>query len=99
MSDINENSSLSSESFLQGNSTEYLENLQANFSKNTQDLDPQWQKFFNTIGDVNLEGQTGPSWTRPDWPLVNYEEFETNIDLEKSYDTLFEMIWFHFFLD
>ena len=85
MSDINENSSLSSESFLQGNSTEYLENLQANFSKNTQDLDPQWQKFFNTIGDVNLEGQTGPSWTRPDWPLVNYEEFETNIDLEQNH--------------
>ena len=85
MSDINENSSLSSESFLQGNSTEYLENLQADFSKNTQDLDPQWQKFFNTIGDVNLEGQTGPSWTRPDWPLVNYEEFETNIDLEQNH--------------
>ena len=85
MSDINENSSLSSESFLQGNSTEYLENLQANFSKNTQDLDPQWQKFFNTIGDVNLEGQTGPSWTRPDWPLVNYEEFETNIDLKQNH--------------
>ena len=85
MSDINENSSLSSESFLQGNSTEYLENLQANFSKNTQDLDPQWQKFFNTIGDVNLEGQAGPSWTRPDWPLVNYEEFETNIDLEQNH--------------
>ena len=85
MSDINENSSLSSESFLQGNSTEYLENLQANFSKNTQDLDPQWQKFFNTIGDVNLEGQTGPSWTRPDWPLVKYEEFETNIDLKQNH--------------
>ena len=85
MSDINENSSLSSESFLQGNSTEYLENLQTNFSKNTQDLDPQWQKFFNTIGDVNLEGQAGPSWTRPDWPLVNYEEFETNIDLEQNH--------------
>ena len=85
MSDINENSSLSSESFLQGNSTEYLENLQASFSKNTQDLDPQWQKFFSTIGDVNLEGQTGPSWTRPDWPLVNYEEFETNIELEQNH--------------
>ena len=85
MSDINENSSLSSESFLQGNSSEYLENLQTNFSKNTQDLDPQWQKFFNTIGDVNLEGQAGPSWTRPDWPLVNYEEFETNIDLEQNH--------------
>ena len=85
MSDINENSSLSSESFLQGNSTEYLENLQTNFSKNTQDLDPQWQKFFNTIGDVNLEGQTGPSWTRPDWPLVKYEEFETNIDLKQNH--------------
>lgn len=85
MSDINENSSLSSESFLQGNSTEYLENLQTNFSKNTQDLDPQWQKFFNTIGDVNFEGQAGPSWTRPDWPLVNYEEFETNIDLEQNH--------------
>ena len=85
MSDINENSSLSSESFLQGNSTEYLENLQTNFSKNTQDLDPQWQKFFSTIGDVNLEVQTGPSWTRPDWPLVNYEEFETNIDLEQNH--------------
>ena len=85
MSDINENSSLSSESFLQGNSTEYLENLQTNFSKNTQDLDPQWQKFFSTIGDVNLEGQAGPSWTRPDWPLVNYEEFETNIDLEQNH--------------
>ena len=85
MSDISENSSLSSESFLQGNSTEYLENLQTNFSKNTQDLDPQWQKFFNTIGDVNLEGQTGPSWARSDWPLVNYEEFETNIDLEQSH--------------
>jgi 2-oxoglutarate dehydrogenase E1 component len=85
LSDINENSSLSSESFLQGNSTEYLENLQTNFSKNTQDLDPQWQKFFNTIGDVNLEGQAGPSWTRPDWPLVNYEEFETNIDLEQNH--------------
>ena len=85
MSDINENSSLSSESFLQGNSTEYLENLQTNFSKNTQDLDPQWQKFFSTIGDVNLERQAGPSWTRPDWPLVNYEEFETNIDLEQNH--------------
>jgi len=85
LSDINENSSLSSESFLQGNSTEYLENLQTNFSKNTQDLDPQWQKFFNTIGDVNLEGQTGPSWTRPDWPLVKYEEFETNIDLKQNH--------------
>ena len=85
MSDINENSSLSSESFLQGNSTEYLENLQTNFSKNTQDLDPQWQKFFDTIGDVNFEGQAGPSWTRPDWPLVNYEEFETNIDLEQNH--------------
>jgi len=85
LSDINENSSLSSESFLQGNSTEYLENLQTNFSKNTQDLDPQWQKFFDTIGDVNFEGQAGPSWTRPDWPLVNYEEFETNIDLEQNH--------------
>jgi len=85
LSDINENSSLSSESFLQGNSTEYLENLQTNFSKNTQDLDPQWQKFFSTIGDVNLERQAGPSWTRPDWPLVNYEEFETNIDLEQNH--------------
>ena len=93
MSDINENSSLSSESFLQGNSTEYLENLQASFSKNTQDLDPQWQKFFSTIGDTNLEGQTSPSWARPDWPLVNYEEFETNIELEQNQPTTSSLYW------
>jgi len=88
LSDINENSSLRSKSFLQGNTTEYLENLHIKLSENAQDLDPKWYEFFKTIGDDTLDVEkkiSGPSWARADWPPVNYEEFETNLNFEHNH--------------
>ena len=82
---MNKNSSLSSKSFLQGNTIEYLENLYTKLSENTQDLDPKWHEFFKTIGSEPIEGKEKtprPSWARADWPQVDYKEFETDIALE-----------------
>ncbi|MFZ2871024.1 2-oxoglutarate dehydrogenase E1 subunit family protein, partial [Zavarzinia sp.] len=56
-------------SFLNGANSVFIEDLLARFQKDPASVDPSWARYFTAIGD-NLAAPTGPSWQRPDWPIV-----------------------------
>ena len=56
-------------SFLNGANSAFIEDLLARFQKDPNSVDPSWARYFSAIGD-SLAGPTGPSWQRPDWPIV-----------------------------
>ena len=93
MSDNNENISVESQSFLQGNNAEYMENLHSKFSENADALDTKWQEFFDSLNDQNNDIQKNsynPSWKRPDWPPINTEDFYNNSNFDQKVDQQYE---------
>ncbi len=93
MSDNNKNISVDSQSFLNGNNAEYMENLHSKFSENADALDTKWQEFFDSLNDQNNDIQKNsynPSWKRPDWPPINTEDFYNNSNFDQKVDQQYE---------
>ncbi len=58
-------------SFLQGANADYIEELYAQYQKNPQSVEADWQAFFRDLKDNKedvLKEAEGPSWKRPGWP-------------------------------
>ncbi|MBL4870862.1 MAG: 2-oxoglutarate dehydrogenase E1 component [Robiginitomaculum sp.] len=57
--------------YLDGANTQYLEQMQAKFTKNPNSVDPSWRAYFAALGEDISDVQktaNGPSWQRKDWP-------------------------------
>ncbi len=65
------NAALLDTSFLQGANAAYVERLYARYSRNPNDVDPEWRDFFAQLGDGGEAAERaadGASWRRRDWP-------------------------------
>ncbi len=70
-------------SFLQGQNTEYLEQLHSRFTDNPETLHESWQQFFRQMADdrpSTTKGFNGPSWSRSDWPPQPIDELTAALD-------------------
>jgi 2-oxoglutarate dehydrogenase E1 component len=89
LSDIKKNF-LDSAELLQGNSTTYLEQMQAKYSNNENDLDLKWQEFFMNFSDsANLKdaNNQNPSWSRKDWPPINGDKYGFGEELQPQFES------------
>src|SRR5437016_15763 len=70
MSRQDANAAFARTSFLYGGNAAYLEGLYDRYEADPTAVDPEWQRFFASLGD-GAEARTGghaPSWQRPEWP-------------------------------
>ncbi|MGE0210138.1 MAG: 2-oxoglutarate dehydrogenase E1 component [Parvibaculaceae bacterium] len=65
-------------SFLYGGNARFIEELHERYLKNSSSVDPEWQRFFATLGD-GQEPQ-GPSWQEPGWPEAVNGELVSALD-------------------
>jgi 2-oxoglutarate dehydrogenase E1 component len=71
MSRHDANAALARTSFLYGGNAGYVEDLYARFEQDPDEVDAQWQAFFQSLKDEKasvLRIAHGPSWKRQDWP-------------------------------
>jgi 2-oxoglutarate dehydrogenase E1 component len=77
------NDEFSLTSFLYGGNGDYIEQLQAAYQDDPNSVDPQWRDFFEALkddaGDVR-KNASGPSWSRPSWPLQANGELVSALD-------------------
>ncbi len=70
-------------SFLQGANADYIEELYAQYQKNPQSVDAEWQAFFRDLKDNRddvLKEAEGPSWKRSGWPEAANGELVAALD-------------------
>ncbi|HRF10195.1 MAG TPA: 2-oxoglutarate dehydrogenase E1 component [Xanthobacteraceae bacterium] len=71
-------------SFLYGGNASYIEDLYARYEKNPASVDAEWRAFFEQLsGDdaASIEQSAkGPSWKRPEWPLIANGELVAAMD-------------------
>ena len=79
MTKKSQNQSLHASSFLQGQTTGYVENLHARYTENPDTVDQSWKAYFGALGDRTANG-SGPSWGRRDWPIGPSDEFTAALD-------------------
>src|SRR3954447_16731076 len=68
--DLNE--ALAQTSFLFGGNAAYIEGLYAQYAKDPNSVDTEWQAFFSALEDddrIVTKNAEGASWTRPNWPV------------------------------
>ena len=94
MSTVKNNNIFEKTSFLGGNSSEFIEELYAQYVQNPGSISSEWKEFFDGLKDNKSEiinTVNGPSWSRKksrrvkykngDEPETNGKEIkETNID-------------------
>src|SRR5215213_1119705 len=79
--DLNE--ALAQTAFLFGGNAAYIEELYAQYAKDPNSVDAEWQAFFSALKDDNqivTKNAEGPSWTRPNWPVVANGELVAALD-------------------
>jgi 2-oxoglutarate dehydrogenase E1 component len=85
MSRQDANAAFARTSFLYGTNAPYIEELYARFEADPKAVDAEWQSFFQSLkdnpGDV-AESARGPSWQRPDWPLLQSDELGAALGAE-----------------
>jgi 2-oxoglutarate dehydrogenase E1 component len=62
---------------LNGANADYVDQLQARFAGDPNAVDPEWQAFFRSLGETEVDAKRaagGPSWARPDWPPLPADE-------------------------
>ena len=62
---------------LNGTNADYVDQLQARFAADPGAVDPEWQAFFRSLGETEVDAKRaarGPSWARPDWPPMPMDE-------------------------
>ena len=62
-------------SLLNGTNVPFLEQMYDHFLADPNSVEPTWQRWFQRLGDgvSTVSGgadDRGPSWARPDWPIV-----------------------------
>jgi 2-oxoglutarate dehydrogenase E1 component len=83
MSRQDANAAFAQSSFLYGNNASFIEDLYARYESDPTAVDAQWQAFFQSLKDDRtavLDSATGPSWQRPDWPLLPHDELTSALD-------------------
>ncbi len=63
--------------FLDGGNAAYLEQMQAHYAENPNNVDESWRAYFATLGEERgnaIKNADGPSWKRRDWPKDNNGE-------------------------
>src|SRR3954453_20941176 len=67
------NEALAQTSFLFGGNAAYIEELYAQYAKDPNSVDTEWQAFFSPLEDDNrivMQNAEGASWARPNWPVA-----------------------------
>src|SRR3954467_2839743 len=67
------NEALAQTSFLFGGNAAYIEELYAQYAKDPNSVDTEWQAFFSALEDddrIVTKNAEGASWTRPNWPVA-----------------------------
>jgi 2-oxoglutarate dehydrogenase E1 component len=70
-------------SFLYGGNAHFIEQLYAKFLENPASVGPNWRQFFAGLADdaeAAKKQVKGPSWQRPDWPIVGNGELVSALD-------------------
>src|SRR5215208_5628602 len=79
--DLNE--ALAQTSFLFGGNAAYIEGLYAQYAKEPNSVDAEWQAFFGALKDddrIVTKNAEGASWTRPNWPVAANGELVAALD-------------------
>src|SRR3954465_5435912 len=79
--DLNE--ALAQTSFLFGGNAAYIEELYAQYTKDSNSVDAEWQAFFSVLKDddqIVTKNAEGASWTRPNWPIAANGELVAALD-------------------
>ncbi len=83
MSRQHANAAFALTSFLYGANASYIEDLYVRYQADPKAVDPEWQLFFQSLKDDAAdvtESAHGPSWRRPDWPLLERNELVAALD-------------------
>jgi len=83
MSKDSANTRLEQTSFLYGGNAAFVEQLYARYQQDPSSVDPDWQRFFEGLGDAPadvLAEAKGPSWERADWPQPANGELVSALD-------------------
>jgi 2-oxoglutarate dehydrogenase E1 component len=83
MTDQSSNDIFHASSFLQGHNAAYIEQLYARYATDPNAVDEQWQKFFRSLGDSEVDAKreaAGPSWARRDWPPAPSDDLTAALD-------------------
>ncbi len=70
-------------SFLYGGNAAYVEQLQADFERDPNAVDPEWRAFFAQLNDDRAAVESsagGPHWRKPNWPPVANGELVSALD-------------------
>src|SRR4051795_9219665 len=79
--DLNE--ALAQTSFLFGGNAAYIEGLYAQYAKDPNSVDAEWQAFFGALKDddrIVTKNAEGASWARPNWPVAANGELVAALD-------------------
>jgi 2-oxoglutarate dehydrogenase E1 component len=63
--------------FLDGGNAAYLEQMQAQYARNPNSVDPSWRAYFAGLGEDVRNAQhvaEGPAWKRDNWPIAENGE-------------------------
>ncbi len=63
--------------FLDGGNAAYLEQMQAQYTRNPSSVDPSWRAYFQSLGEDSANAQhvaNGPAWKRANWPIAENGE-------------------------
>src|SRR4051812_50176593 len=77
------NEALAQTSFLFGGNAAYIEELYAQYAKDPNSVDVEWQAFFSALKDddrIVTKNAEGASWTRPNWPIAANGELVAALD-------------------
>ena len=83
MSRQDANAAFALTSFLYGGNADYVDDLYGRYEVDPKSVDAEWQAFFQTLKDAPadvIKNAEGPSWARPNWPLLNRDELTSALD-------------------
>jgi 2-oxoglutarate dehydrogenase E1 component len=83
MAKSDQNDVFANTSFLYGGNAKFIEQLYARYQEDPAGVDPEWQSFFEELGDEQesvLASARGASWQRADWPEQANGELVSALD-------------------
>ncbi|MGB0506627.1 MAG: 2-oxoglutarate dehydrogenase E1 component [Pikeienuella sp.] len=72
-------------SALQGHNALYVEQLRTRYEADPASVEESWAAYFASLAEV--EGPTGPSWARSDWPPTPNDDLTAALDGQWPADT------------
>jgi 2-oxoglutarate dehydrogenase E1 component len=87
MTEQHHNEIFHASSFLQGQNAGFVEHLYARYTEDPDSVDPNWQAFFEGLGDAAgdvTKSAHGPSWARADWPPTPNDDLTAAFDGQYS---------------